>query len=74
MTQVPTPVGYLVQGDSFVLETSDAEVKPLLIKNGPMIYLNQWRQSLPKMYLNNDTSTGLKIVSDNDNKAKQVFK
>ena len=33
--QILTPVGRLVQGDCFVPQTTDAEGKPLLIKNGP---------------------------------------
>lgn len=35
LTQILTPVGRLVQGDCFEPQTTDAEGKPLLIKNGP---------------------------------------
>ena len=34
-TEILTPVGRLVMGDCFEAQTTDAEGKPLLIKNGP---------------------------------------
>lgn len=34
-TEILTPVGRLVQGDCFEPQTTDAEGKPLVIKNGP---------------------------------------
>lgn len=35
VTELLTPVGRLVQGDCFEAQTTDAEGKPLVVKNGP---------------------------------------